>query len=119
MADAVALTVALIVLGGVVFAKILTSQFIIRMKRQVSTVDQEKQRILGQLKMIQSQKGVAERNKAGLEKKKQLLQKKVNRIKKEMSAMREDQEHRQKLRDVMRGKLARSPGAGGDADIEE
>jgi hypothetical protein len=117
MAEAVAISTALIVLGAVVFAKILTSQFIIRMKRQVSTVDQEKQRILGQLKMIQSQKGITERNKAGLEKKKQVLQRKVNKIKKEMNAMQEDQEHRKKLRDVMRGKLARSPGTGGDEDM--
>lgn len=114
MAEAIALTATLILMGAVLFAKIMTSQLVVRMKRQIATVDSEKQKILGQLKMIQSQKAVAERNRIGLDKKKQRVQKKVNRIRREMKDMKEDDEHRQKLRDVMRGKLARTPGSGED-----
>jgi hypothetical protein len=121
MLDAVAVISAMTMMAGVVFGKIFFAQLISRMRRQIAMVDQEKHKILGQLKMNQSQKKVAERNQAGLKKKKTLLEKKISRIRREMKGFKQEQEHRQKLRDTMRGKLIRPTGAegGGDDEIEE
>jgi hypothetical protein len=121
MLDAGAVISAMTMMAGAVFGKIFFAQLINRMRRQIAMVDQEKHKILGQLKMNQSQKKVAERNQAGLKKKKTLLEKKISRIRREMKGFKQDQEHRQKLRDTMRGKLIRPTGAegGGDDKMEE
>lgn len=119
MLDAVAVICALTMMAAVVFGKVFFSQLVGRMRRSIAMVDQEKHKILGQLKMIQSQKKVAERNQAGLVKKKTLLQKKISRINRQMKSFEEDQEHRRKLRDTMRGKLVRPTGADDDSEGEE
>ena len=115
--DAVSIGFALLLMGGVVFAKLLTSQLIGRMKRQIATVEQEKQKITGQLKVAQSQKNIAAKNKVSLEKKKVKLQKRLTRMKRELGELKDEHDHRQKVRDTMRGKLIRPTGA--EAEVEE
>ena len=91
-----------------VFAKVITGQLIHRMQKVIANVNQERQRVLGELKIAQSQKGVADRNRATLEAKKGKIQKKISRLDKELKEFESDVENRQKVRETMRGKLVRS-----------
>tara|TARA_Y100000588_G_C14230400_1_gene915016 strand:- start:2041 stop:2295 length:255 start_codon:yes stop_codon:yes gene_type:complete len=83
------------------------------MQRSIDNVNQEKQKALGQLKMVKAQKAVIDKNKGSLEQKKSKMSKKITRLKKEMKELTDEAEHRQKLNETMRGKLIRPTRAEG------
>ena len=96
-----AMVAALLLMFAAVGAKVIASQLISRMKHQISHVAQIKQEALGRLKMVQSQKAVAEQNKTALIAKKTKVSKRLNRLKKEMSTIQQEDEAR-KQRTSMR-----------------
>ena len=98
---------ALGMMFAAVVVKIATARFLSQMQNSIASVNQARQKTLGELRMVQSQKKVAEQNKAVLLRKKSKIQKKISRLQKELSSMREEVEHRKKMRDTMRGKLVR------------
>jgi hypothetical protein len=89
-----AMVAALLLMFAAVGAKVLTAQMISRMKQQISHVAHIKQEALGRLKMVQSQKAVADQNKGSLTSKKTKVGKRLNRLKKEASTMQQDDEAR-------------------------
>ena len=74
---------------------------------------------MGELKLVQSQKKVAEQNKGMLVRKKAKAEKKLHRLRKELAGMRGEEEQRQKQRDTMRGRLIRPTVAGAPEDASE
>lgn len=92
--------IAMILALGLMFAavgvKIMTAHLLGRMKAQIAQVTHLKQEAMGRLKMIQSQKAVAEQGKATLIAKKAKLAKKVSRIQQEIKEMEEAEQARLK-----------------------
>ncbi len=89
-----AMIAALLLMLGSVIAKVATAQLITRMKHQISHVANIKQEAMSRLKMVQSQKAVAEQNKVSLTTKKTKIGKRLGRLKKEMSTLKQDNEAR-------------------------
>ncbi len=85
--EAPAMITALVLAFSVIGAKVMITQMIGHMNRQISQVAQIKAEALNRLKAAQSQKSVVEKNRAMLDKKKSKLAKKLSRLKKEMSEM--------------------------------
>jgi hypothetical protein len=96
-----AMIVALLLMLAAVAAKVASAQLIARMKNQINHVAHLKAEALGQLKMAQSQKAVAEQNKNMLITKKTKLNKRLIGLKKEMEEFTEADEAR-KQRAAMR-----------------
>lgn len=105
--EAVAMVAALTIMFAVVGAKILTTQLLNRTQNSIAAVNQNRQQALGELRMAQSQRKVAQQTMALLGKKRSKLQKKIGRLRQELGGMRDEAEHRQKMRDTVRGKLVR------------
>jgi len=103
--DTHAMIVALLLMGGAVTAKMVTTYLIKRTKIHIAMVDQTKQKILGELKMAQSQRKVAEQNKTTLIQKKMKIQKQIDRLRKELNVMEEERAQEQKKREAMRRSL--------------
>jgi len=114
--EVASMVASLLLMFAAVAIKIATTQFINRMQNSISAVNQTRQKTMGEFRLAQSQKKVAQQNKAMLSKKKAKIQKKISRLKKELGGMKEDVEHRQKMRDTMRGKLIRPTIAGADQE---
>jgi MinD-like ATPase involved in chromosome partitioning or flagellar assembly len=91
-----AMMAALVLAFGVIVAKVMTTQLIGRMNRQINQVAQIKAEALGRLKGAQGQKSVVEKNRVMLFKKKTKVAKKIDRLKKEMSGMKEEESARRK-----------------------
>ncbi len=89
--EAVAMILALVFALGVVVAKVMTTQLVGRMNRQISQVASIKQEALNRLKTAQGQKMVVEKNKAILEKKKNKTAKSIGRLQKEMAGFKEEE----------------------------
>ena len=121
--EIVTMVVALGMMFAAVVVKVATAQLINRMQSSIASVNQARQKTLGELRLVQSQKKVAEQNKTVLIRKKKKIQKKIGRLQKELSSMREETEHRQKMRETMRGKLVRptlaAPQAGEESEALE
>lgn len=80
---------ALVLAFAVIIAKVMITQFIGRMNRQINQVSQVKSEALGRLKGAQGQKQIIAKNKM-------LLDKKMRRLKKEMGEMKEEEDARRK-----------------------
>ena len=91
-----AIMMALALSFGVIIAKVMITQLIGRMNRQINQVSQVKVEALGRLKGAQGQKQVIAKNKLLLEKKKSKLEKKMSRLKKEMAEMKGGETARRK-----------------------
>jgi hypothetical protein len=89
--EAVAMILALVFVFAVVVAKVMTTQLVGHMNRQISQVASIKQEALNRLKTAQSQKMVVEKNKAILDKKKNKTAKSIGRLKKEMAGFKEEE----------------------------
>lgn len=89
-----AMMAALFFAFSVVGAKVMITQVLARMNRQISQVAQIKSEALGRLKAAQSQKNLVGKNKAILEKKKKKVEKKINGLKKEMTDFKEEEKAR-------------------------
>ena len=89
-----AMIAALVLIFGVVGAKVMITQLIGRMNRQISQITQVKAEALNRLKAAQSQKAVADRNKLILEKKRAKLAGKLSRLKSEMAEARGEEDAR-------------------------
>ena len=111
--EVIAMVVAMAIMFAAVIAKVSTTQLINKMQRSIDNVNQEKQKALGQLKVVKAQKAVIDKNKNGLLQKKNKVSKKMTRLKKDMKELTDDVEHRKKLNDTMRGKLIRPTRAEG------
>ena len=92
--EAPAMMAALVMIAGVVAAKVMITGLIGKMNRQISQVAQGKSEALGRLKAAQSQKAVSVKNKTTLEKKKTKLTKKLSRLKKEMGEIKGEEDAR-------------------------
>ena len=92
--EAPAMIAALVLAFSVIGAKVMITQLIGRMNRQISQVAQIKADALNRLKAAQSQKAVVEKNRSMLDKKKSKLSKKLSRLKKEMSEMQGEESAR-------------------------
>lgn len=89
-----AMMAAMVFIFAVVGAKVMITQMMARMNRQISQVAQVKSEALGRLKSAQSQKQVVQKNKAILEKKRKKVAKKIDGLQKEMSAFKEEEKAR-------------------------
>jgi len=89
--EGIAMVLALVFVFAVVVAKVMTTQLVGRMNRQISQVASVKQEALNRLKTAQSQKMVVEKNKAVLDKKKTKVGKAIGRLKKEMQEFKEEE----------------------------
>jgi hypothetical protein len=89
-----AIGAALLLMFASVGAKVFMAQMISRMKHQISHVAHIKQEALGRLKMVQSQKAVADQNKGVLTTKRTKIAKRLSRLKKEASTLQQDDEAR-------------------------
>ena len=120
--EVVTMVVALVVMFAAIGVKVLTSQFLNRMQNSIAVVTHTRQKTMGELKLAQSRKKVAEQNMAMLTKKKTKRTKKIDRLRKELGGMKGELEHRQKIRDTLGGKLVRPavvhPTGGGPASGE-
>ena len=85
---------ALVMVCVVLGAKVMITQLVGRMHRQISQVSQVKQEALNRLKTAQGQKSVVEKNKIILDKKKGKLAKKLSALKQEMAGMKEEENAR-------------------------
>jgi uncharacterized protein HemX len=91
-----AMMAALVLAFAVIIAKVMITQLIGRMNRQINQVSQVKSEALGRLKGAQGQKQIIAKNKMLLDKKKGKLDKKMRRLKKEMGEMKEEEDARRK-----------------------
>ena len=92
--EAVVMIAALALIFAVVVAKVMTTQLLSHMNRQISEVAANKQDVLNRLKTAKGQKMVLQKNKAILEKKKTKVGKQIGRLKKEMSGYKEEEDAR-------------------------
>ena len=106
--EAGAMIGALLAMILVVAAKVGTSRLVGQMKHRIASVEQDKRRILGELKAAQAQSEVAERNKASLLKKKKKLDARRSQLTSELQDIQEEQTAREKKKQAVRGKLVRS-----------
>jgi len=103
--ETISMIIALLLMGVAVTAKMVTTYLIKRMNTNIATVDRIKQKILGELKVIRSQKKVAEQNKTMLTQRKEKIQKRITSLKKEVKKMEREEVQRQKKLEVMSGKV--------------
>ena len=94
--EAPAMIAALVLIFGVVGAKVMITGLVRQMNRQISQVAQIKAEALNRLKAAQSQKAVANKNKLTLQKKKAKIEKKLSRLKSEMSEIKGEEDLRRK-----------------------
>ena len=92
---------------GVVIAKIITTARMSLLQRTISTVEQEKHKVLLNLKAAAGQKKVCDADKATLERKKK-LEGKRSRLQKELGEFGFEEERRALQRKQVRGKISRS-----------
>ena len=92
--DMIAGSAALVMALTVMVAKVMITQLLERMKRQIGDVSQIKQAALNRPKQAQSQKAVADKNKSTLERKKTKLEKKLSQLKQELAEAREEENTR-------------------------
>ena len=85
---------------SVIVAKVMITQLIGRMNRQINQVSQVKVEALGRLKAAQGQKMIIGKNKMLLDKNKSKLDKKMSRLKKEMGEMKDEVSARSESRRV-------------------
>jgi hypothetical protein len=93
---------------GVVIAKIITTARMSLLQRTISTVEQEKHKVLLNLKAAAGQKKVFDADKATLERKKRKLEGKRSRLQKELGEFGFEEERRALQREQVRGKISRS-----------
>lgn len=98
-AEIVSMIVALVLMFGSIGAKVITSQLLERMRRQISQVESVKQESMNRLKVVQRQKEITEANKTNLAGKKARLTKRFKRVKKEMSEIEQEEDARKKRQD--------------------
>ena len=101
--EAFAMMVALLLMLGSIGVKVVTAQLITRMRQQIGQVASVKQEVLNRLKVVQSQKAVADQNKGALINKKTKLVKRFKRLKRELSEIEEEvdaRKQRQALRKI-------------------
>ena len=94
------MVLALVFVFSVVVAKVMTTQLVARMNRQISQVALVRQEVLNRLKTAQGQKMIVEKNKAILDKKKTKISKTINRLQKEMSGFKEEEAARRSRSDA-------------------
>lgn len=91
-----AMMLALVLSFGVIIAKVMITELIGRMNRQIGQVAKVKAEALGRLKGVQGRKSIFTKNKLLLDGKKSKLGKKMGRLKMEMSEMQEEESARRK-----------------------
>ena len=89
-------TAALIMAFMVMVAKLLLTQRLASINRQISQLSQVKQNALSRLKMAQSQKAIAQKNKKAPEAKKVKLAKKLSHLEQELKEARKEEDVRRK-----------------------
>ena len=82
---------ALVFLTAVVAAKLVTTQLIGRLNRQISQVAPVRQEALNRLKTARGQKMVIEKHKAILDRKKNKTAKSIGRLGKEMAGFKDEE----------------------------
>lgn len=97
-----AMLAAMVLIFGVIIAKVMITQLIGRMNRQIGQVSQLKADALGRLKAAQGQNQIIAKNQALLDKKKTKIGKKLGRLEKEMSEMKGEEDTRRKRSDARR-----------------
>jgi Skp family chaperone for outer membrane proteins len=90
----VLMATSLVLMAGAVIAKLVTTQLVGHMNRQISQVGQVKQEALGRLKTAQSQKAIIEQNQRNLDAKKKKLEKKMDRLRDAMDELKQDEQAR-------------------------
>jgi len=97
-----AMLMAMALSFAVIVAKVMITQLIGRMNRQIGQVAQVKNEALGRLKAAQGQKAVIAKNHIILDKKKSKLAKKIGRLKGEMGEIKEEESARRKRSEARR-----------------
>ena len=114
--EVAAIALALVIMSATIGARVVTTQLLNRMQRVIGEVNSMRQKTMGEYKLAQSRRKVAAQNRGMLRKKKAKLQKKIDRLREELASFRGEMEHRQQVRETMRGKLVRPPLAAPLAD---
>ncbi len=89
--NGIAGTAALILTLTVMLAKLLFSQRLAGINRQINQLSQTKNDALNRLRAAQGRKAVAQKNNRGLEWKKAKLEKKLSHLKQELTEAREEE----------------------------
>jgi uncharacterized protein HemX len=92
--EVVLISASLVIMIGAVIAKVVTTQLIAHMNRQISQVAQVKQEALGRLKTAQSQKAIVEQNQRIMDTKKKKLEKKMERLRQTMDELKQGEQAR-------------------------
>ena len=103
--DLIVMILTLVMIGAVLFAKIITTYLLNRAQSQIQGVSTEKQKIFRDLKFVQAQKGLSDRNRLALEKKKGRLEKNIQQLQQQLEIIRDDQRRRQELQDERLGRI--------------
>ena len=98
--EAPAMVFAIVLIFGVVVAKVMITQLIGRMNRQISQVAQVRAEALNRLKMAEGQKSVVAKNQSLLNTKKSKISKKISRLKKEMAELKGEEQARRQRTDA-------------------
>ena len=105
--------ITLATLFSATFAKAVTGRLIKRIEKQIAARNQEKAKVLSELKVAQARGTVLAQNITTMEKKKKRLVKKISKMSEDLEILEGEAKNRQKLNTSMREKLIRPTRASG------
>ena len=111
--ELVLVIITLATLFSATFAKAVTGRLIKRIEKQIAARNQEKAKVLSELKVAQARGTVLAQNITAMEKKKKRLVKKISKMSEDLEILEGAAKNRQKLNTSMREKLIRPTRASG------
>ena len=105
--ELVLIVITLIAMFSAALTKAITAQLLKLAEKRAAEHNQAKARVLGELKMAQAQRSVAEQNIAAMEKRKAQLRKRLKKKRKQVKALEDEEKYRDKLDATMRERLMR------------
>ena len=107
VSELVLTVITLTAMFSAALAKAITAQLLRLAEKRASEQNQEKTRVLGELKMAQAQRSVAEQNLGTMERRKVRLRKRLKKRRKEVKALEDEEKYRETLDATMRERLIR------------
>ena len=103
--ERIAMSAALLAMGGAVAAKMVTMQLIKVMRKAIEAVNQSRLEAHRELNKTLSRKNVSDRDQVKLEGKRKKIKTQLRKLKGELSEFKKTESERQKQRAAVRGKL--------------
>ena len=107
VSELVLIIITLTAMFTTALTKAITGQLLKLAEKRASEQNQEKARVLGELKMARAQRSVAEQNMVTMEKRKVRLRKRLKKRRKQVKALEAEEKYREKLDATMRDQLIR------------